>query len=275
MDDAIKRAAEAVANAEALALCAGAGMGVDSGLPDFRGNQGFWKAYPPLAKLGVGFMDMANPGWFFRDPTLAWGFYGHRMHLYRDTVPHDGFSILRRWGEGMAAGCFTFTSNVDGQFQKAGFSDDAVEECHGTIHHLQCTEPCTDELWSAEGIDVEVDMETMRAAEPLPCCSRCGAVARPNVLMFGDGHWIPGRSGAQSARFSHWLRRTHGKRAVVVECGAGTAVPTVRYTAEDTARRLGGTLIRINIREPQVPEGQIGIAQGARETLQQIDALIG
>ena len=38
--------------------------GVDSGLPDFRGNKGFWKAYPPLKKMGVSFMDMASPLWF-------------------------------------------------------------------------------------------------------------------------------------------------------------------------------------------------------------------
>ena len=35
-------------------------MGVDSGLPDFRGNEGFWKAYPPLKEIGVGFQDMVG-----------------------------------------------------------------------------------------------------------------------------------------------------------------------------------------------------------------------
>ena len=79
--EAIARAAEAVASADALLVGAGAGMGVDSGLPDFRGDKGFWKAYPPFERLGVSFVDMANPGWFARDPELAWGFYGHRLEL--------------------------------------------------------------------------------------------------------------------------------------------------------------------------------------------------
>ena len=48
MHDTILRAKEIVANAEAVIITAGAGMGVDSGLPDFRGDLGFWKAYPPL-----------------------------------------------------------------------------------------------------------------------------------------------------------------------------------------------------------------------------------
>jgi len=76
-------------------------MGVDSGLPDFRGDQGFWKAYPPYAKLGLSFVELANPRWFATDPELAWGFYGHRRGLYRRTVPHEGFARLLRWSRAM------------------------------------------------------------------------------------------------------------------------------------------------------------------------------
>ena len=63
-------------------------MGVDSGLPDFRGDQSSWRAYPPYKKLGLNFIEMANPEWFSRDPRLGWGFYGHRLNLYRTTSPH-------------------------------------------------------------------------------------------------------------------------------------------------------------------------------------------
>ena len=59
--DAAARAAEAVASADALLVGAGAGMGVDSGLPDFRGDEGFWNAYPPFAQRGLSFMDLASP----------------------------------------------------------------------------------------------------------------------------------------------------------------------------------------------------------------------
>src|SRR5438105_14278934 len=127
MDQAtVRRAAEAVAAAEALVIAAGAGMGVDSGLPDFRGDHGFWRAYPPYEKLGLRFTDMANPGWFERDPALAWGFYGHRLNLYRARQPHAGFGILRAWAGRMRLGAFAFTSNVDGHFQRAGFDPEHV-----------------------------------------------------------------------------------------------------------------------------------------------------
>jgi hypothetical protein len=60
LDIRVKLAAEEVRSADALLITAGAGMGVDSGLPDFRGTQGFWRAYPAIAKLGLSFQQMAN-----------------------------------------------------------------------------------------------------------------------------------------------------------------------------------------------------------------------
>jgi NAD-dependent SIR2 family protein deacetylase len=70
----LKKAAHILQNAHALLISAGAGIGIDSGLPDFRGNQGFWRDYPPLAKLGKSFVEMANPEWFCRNPKLAWAY---------------------------------------------------------------------------------------------------------------------------------------------------------------------------------------------------------
>jgi len=267
----IDRAASAIADADALLITAGAGLGVDSGLPDFRGNEGFWNAYPPMRKLGVSFFDMANPGWFERDPGLAWGFYGHRLNLYRATEPHAGFAILRRWSAAMSHGAFVFTSNVDGQFQAAGFGADRVLECHGSIHHLQCSSPCGDAIWDAGGTRIAVDEATFRASPPFPECPDCGSLARPNVLMFGDWSWISTRSDAQGSRFNRWASEAAGGRLVAVEIGAGTAVPTVRMTSEQMVSRLGGTLIRINVREPQVPGNHIGLVLGGREALERID----
>lgn len=119
---AIDAAADLIAHADALLIAAGAGIGVDSGLPDFRGTEGFWKAYPALGRRGLNFEEVASPRTFVRDPGLAWGFYGHRLDLYRRTVPHTGFRLVRAWGERMLNGAFVFTSNVDGQFQRAGFA---------------------------------------------------------------------------------------------------------------------------------------------------------
>ena len=267
----VLRAAEAISSADALLVTAGAGMGVDSGLPDFRGDQGFWKAYPPMEHRGISFVDMANPFWFKRDPELAWGFYGHRLNLYRSTTPHDGFGILRRWTQEMNRGYFVFTSNVDGQFQAAGFDDARIVECHGSINHFQCTKPCRDAIWTGRDVQIEVDAENFQADSPLPVCPACEALARPNVLMFNDWNWVPHRTSEQEGRFQDWMDAVHGARLAIVELGAGSAVPTVRMTSERFSAPPDATLIRINPREWQVPHDQIGLAGEALETLQAIE----
>lgn len=267
---ALENAASAVRSAEALLIAAGAGMGVDSGLPDFRGSEGFWKAYPPFRKLGLSFVKLANPYWFHSDPQLAWGFYGHRRNLYRSTVPHPGFAILRKWAARLSAGSFIFTSNVDGHFQIAGFDDEHIVECHGSLEFNQCVNLCRPDIWPAASDSVEIDGTSFRAQPPLPLCPHCGGFARPNVLMFGDYEWLPARTEAQAARYQQWRRAIRGHKLVVIELGAGTAVPTVRLECEAAA----AVLIRINLREPDVPESGVSLPMNALEALTKIDAQI-
>ena len=264
---ALARAAALLRAADGLLIGAGAGIGVDSGLPDFRGDHGFWRAYPPLAALGIRFVEIANPRSFERNPELAWGFYGHRLALYRNTVPHEGFAILRDIGAHLPHGAFVFTSNVDGQFQRAGFAGDRLIECHGSIHHLQCTRPCSGAIWPADTVDPVIDPASCLMAPPLPRCPHCGGLARPNILMFGDGRWLDARTEDQYARFGEW--RAQLRKPVVIELGAGTDVPSVRHMCA----AQGAPLIRINPREPHVAPGQgVGIALGALAALTSLRA---
>jgi NAD-dependent SIR2 family protein deacetylase len=271
--DAALLAARALRGARALVITAGAGMGVDSGLPDFRGDEGFWKAYPPYQRLGISFVDAANPAGFEGDPAFGWGFYGHRLGLYRATVPHRGFAILRSWIESLDLAWFVVTSNVDGQFQKAGFEPDRIEEVHGSIHHLQCTAPCSDDIWENRE-EVPVDLTTMRAGR-VPLCPRCGATARPNILMFGDGGWVADRSQGQQARFQAFLGELGGAPLVAVELGAGTAIPTIRLRTERLGARPGATVLRVNPREPEVAAPHLSLVSGALAGLSAVDRALG
>lgn len=266
MDRALQAATEAIRSADALLIGAGAGMGVDSGLPDFRGNEGFWKAYPPFKKLGLSFVKLANPYWFRHDPEQAWGFYGHRRNSYRATQPHAGFTILRNWCEQASGGYFVFTSNVDGHFHKAGFDGNRIVECHGSLEHLQCMRCCTHEIWSAATEPIDIDEATFRARPPLPNCQHCGGLARPNVLMFGDSEWLEDRTEQQYSRYEAWRKQIRTARLVVIEIGAGTAVPTVRLECESA----GGTLIRINPWEADAQDGIISVVQEALAALIQL-----
>lgn len=249
-------------------------MGVDSGLPDFRGDQGFWCAYPAYARLGLSFVDCANPQHFTGDPSFGWGFYGHRTNLYRDTIPHEGFHLIRKWIERNRADYFVVTSNVDGQFQKAGYVDDRILEVHGSIHWLQCQKPCGDRIWRNDEV-IRTDEVSMRARHPLPRCPGCGEISRPNILMFGDWSWLPDRTSSQEQAFEQFLAVNANRRIAVIEIGAGSAIPTIRATSE----RIGwsiehATVIRINPREAEITAPYISLPCGALEGLQAIDALM-
>lgn len=270
---ALERAAALIEAADALIIAAGAGMGVDSGLPDFRGEEGFWNAYPALGRAQIEFYDIASPAAFHATPERAWGFYGHRLELYRATSPHLGFSLLQAWGERMPQGYSVFTSNVDGQFQKAGFDPGRIHECHGSIHYLQCLRPCSDEIWSADTFLPDVDTPACRLRNQAPACPHCGELARPNVLMFGDYGWSDRRARAQAAWQDAWLSEV--RRPVIIELGAGTAIPSVRLFSQRVIHQCDGHLIRINPREPQVPTSyDVGLVMGALAGLQAIAGVL-
>lgn len=272
LQNCIEHAADLIRQADAIVVGAGAGMGVDSGLPDFRSPGGFWRAYPALGRRQIRFESIASPAAFRHWPRLAWGFYGHRLKLYRETQPHGGFRILQNWAANTLFGLNVFTSNVDGQFQAAGVPDQAIHECHGSIHRLQCLEACSADTWSVDGFDPVVDEETGELANgDLPRCPHCGALARPNILMFGDGEWIEGPTRSQWRLQERWLREV--TRPVVIEIGAGTAIPSVRYFSQEMIHRHGGRLIRINPADFIVPTPKdVGIPLGALEALERLNS---
>lgn len=265
-----QRAAQAIGDADGLLIAAGAGMGVDSGLPDFRGKQGFWNAYPALGHDKIDFHRIASPEAFMQMPERAWGFYGHRLNLYRDTVPHDGFRLLRQMGAKLQHGAFVYTSNVDGQFQKAGFPQNTVCEIHGSIHHLQCMSNCH-QTWPADEFEPEVDVDQCRLVSPLPRCPRCHELARPQILMFNDWRFIMDAVERQQIQFDAWASRA--KNIVTIEIGAGTNLPSIRRFAEFSNK---GFLIRINPTDARISKAfnkqGVSLPVGALEGLRGIVA---
>ncbi len=247
----------------------------------FRGAEGFWRAYPPLKARGITLEKMSTPHWFDSDPKFAWGFFGHRYNLYKRTQPHNGFDILRKWCEAKERGYFVFTSNVDGQFQKAGFPEDRIVECHGSIHHMQCCEPKRpDELWAVPDDTIyDVNEENLHLQSELPQGPPDAGdtrLARPNILMFGDWGWIDARTKRQQDKFFSFqmsMMLKGGIRFAVIEIGAGDSVPTVRTLTQDLVSPYNkGTIIRINPRNWKVPSGDnISLAMGGLEALELID----
>jgi NAD-dependent SIR2 family protein deacetylase len=162
---------------------------------------------------------------------------------------------------------------VDGHFDRAGYDAGDIHECHGSIHHLQCLDQCSDSSWPADDVMPDIDETQCRFRGALPRCPQCGGLARPNVLMFNDWEWNDRRYQVQAARQTAWL--ASASRPVIVEIGAGSAVASVRNFSEHLIRRHGARLIRINPREPGVQSPRdAGLAMPALAGLTAIDTIV-
>ena len=140
-----------------------------------------------------------------------------------------------------------------------------MAECHGSIHHLQCLADCGQPVWPADDFSPVVDTANCLLVSDLPLCPACGAMARPNIMMFGDDGFDGARTQQQTDRLETWLARL--RQAVVIEIGAGTAIATVRHFGESTHRPL----IRINPGEPAVAlRRDIAIPLGALDAMARI-----
>lgn len=262
----IEIAADALMNADAVIFTTGAGMGCDSGLPDFRGQDGFWNAYPPLRDRQIDFASMANPRLFSLDPYLAWWFYGHRFNLYRKTTPHSGYHVQKAIADQLPH--FVHTTNVDAAYLKCEFDPDSVCETHGSIFHWQTHGDECSAIFEAPNRDLDIDTTNLRARE-LPRTPD-NKLARPNILMFGDCDWNYQRERNQYRKLLRFLDTHMDSNLVILECGAGNSIPTLRIFGERVARKFGATLIRINPREPE--DADVCIDLGAAAALDKIAA---
>ena len=259
-----------IIEADVILITAGAGMGVDSGLADFRGDSGMWKAYPALGKKHIGFASIANPKSFDTQPQLAWGFYGSRYNTYQNTTPHNGYNLLLDLVK-TKKDYFVVTSNVDGAFQKVGFPADKVYEIHGRINKFQCT--CCDHVWTPD-VDTKFDVnpKDLTVNGELPSCPKCGKMARPNIMMFNDYTFDSKETDAQERAFNKFMQSyDDNSKILVLEFGAGTAIPSIRSIGEFIHDKVvGATLVRVNPGEPQGPKGVISIPKGALEAISEM-----
>ncbi len=257
--------------AHAIVINAGAGMGRDSGLADYRGEGGQWGALE--TETGQSIFEVVNPQMFLDNPARAWGVFLKRMVEYERTTPHEGFQILLKWIKKYALDYFVLTSNIDGHFQKAGFAPENVRELHGSLAYFQSGHlEQSSALWRNE-----VPAETLLAqAEEgiFPLCPDTTLPARPNVYMFRDDTYINTISKEQEAFFQTFLERNADKNIVVFEIGSGPHVQTVRLKTRLLKTHHGAKIVRINPKDFAVKPPHIGIAEGALKALKDIDAIL-
>jgi NAD-dependent deacetylase len=159
-----QRLAELIVERQPCVVLTGAGVSTESGIPDFRSASGIWAHYDP--------MEYATIDAFRRNPEKVWEFYSKRLGVLADAKPnpaHQALAELERRGLVEAV----ITQNVDRLHEQAGSTN--VVEIHGSLRTSSCLA-----CGHREPFDRVVELL------PVPRCERCGAVLKPDVVMFDE-----------------------------------------------------------------------------------------
>ena len=167
MAHTVRDLAALVRERQPCVVLTGAGISTESGIPDFRSPSGIWAQYDP--------MEYATIDAFRRDPVKVWEFYALRFELLATAEPNAGHLALAELERrGLVAA--VVTQNIDGLHERAGSRD--VVEVHGSIRSASCLE-------CGERVPLEEVVAALRNW-PAPPCPGCGAVLKPDVVMFGE-----------------------------------------------------------------------------------------
>jgi len=234
------QAAELLAGSRRVLFLTSAGMSADSNIPTFRDKNGYWRNFPPFKEKNLEAQDLASP-WAFRNVLAhAWAFYEWRRRNAHENEPHKGYRIINRWMDERFDDAFIHTTNTDGYHLRSGSLTDTVMEVHGSMWRLQCLDVCSHGFWDELSVPLcDMDYETMKAWD-FPKCPRCKAIARPHILMFGDGEYVG--HPEQERNFQNFLQQPIDLAILV---GSSGAVPTNDYIALHLQDR-GTQVLNIN-----------------------------
>ncbi len=263
--------AELIMKAEAIVVYAGAGMGVDSGLEQYRGENGLWTKNISIKNNKINYQDLLTHYSFEEIPNKAWAFIGSLIEKYSQTKPHDGFYKLLELLKNK--NYFVVTSNCDEQFQKAGYAEEKIYECHGSIFYMQCMNIKEKEIWLTP--EINVDQERFEACE-LPKCPNCGGNCRPNLFLFGDWFWVSTKYSQQQINFNKWAKeiKTNYQHILAIEIGAGKTISTIRNAAENFVKD-NYPLLRINSFDADASlSNHISIPLSAKDSIEAIYKII-
>ena len=239
---------------DGILLLSGAGMSVDSGLPDFRGKTGMWSSDKEA------FYRFATANAFKKELKATWGYYINRHLAYTTTKPHAGYDLIKELNKDT----FFVTSNVDQHFRYSGYAEENILEIHGSYKLVQCVERCDTELYSFPKFDMTLKNNGELVGDP-PTCPKCGAYIRPNIMMFDDPNFNFRYVDYQFENFAKW--RENKKFILGIEIGAGLTIPSIRLMSMDYTQAL----IRINVYDFDVSREQdISISDTAANGLTQI-----
>jgi NAD-dependent deacetylase len=202
-------------NMEPMVVLTGAGISAESGVPTFRGAGGLWEDYRAE--------ELATPRAFAQDPELVWRFYAWRRDLVDRCTPNLAHHTLAAI-ESALEDFLIITQNVDGLHLAAGSKN--VLELHGSLWRSRCTH-CL-KTWTDR---------RSHLSDSIPACPNCGAMARPDVVWFGeqlDGEILERAFAAAS------------QAAIMLVIGTSSLVQPAAMLPQ-VAKQAGAYLVEINL----------------------------
>ncbi len=167
-----------------LLVLTGAGVSAESGIPTFRGPEGYWKVgsknYKPQ-EIGTFRMFKENPG-------EVWRWYLFRRTVCQKAQPNPGHKAIVALEQLFGDRFTLITQNVDGLHLRAGNSLDRTFLVHGSLEYVRCSVSCTDELSPFPTEIGPKDRETplTEADWAALACPNCGQLTRPHILWFDE-----------------------------------------------------------------------------------------
>ena len=213
MEDLIKQAAQAICDADLTLALTGAGISVESGIPDFRSAEGLWSRYNPA--------EYATLSSFMNNPEKVWDMLRDMNELVNRAEPnktHYGMSELERIGFLH----YIITQNIDNLHQISGSRN--IIEYHGNTSTLSC-------LWCSKSYTLEDKKD-----DYIPRCV-CGKVLKPDIIFFEEAI-------SEDALMKSFDLADSADTLMVLGTSASVSPAN---TIPDRVKRRGANIIEINI----------------------------
>ena len=250
----IEQLREALESADAVIIGAGAGLSASAGMT-YSGER-FRQTFGDFqAKYGI--RDMYSGGFYpFQSLEEYWAWWSRQILINRyEKAPKPVYDQLLELVQDKDY--FVLTTNVDHQFQLAGFDKGRLFYTQGDYGLWQCSKPCHQQTYDNEETVCRMAAEQRGMkipAELIPRCPRCGRPMTMNLRIDGtfvqDEGWY-----AAARRYEDFLRRHQGQRLLFLELGVGSNTPLIiKYSFwKMTMQNRKATYVCINQEEAYLP----------------------
>ncbi len=164
---------EIIDNSNNIVFFGGAGVSTESGIPDFRSEQGLYNA---KRDYGASPETLLSHSFFVRDTKTFFDYYKNNL-IYTDAQPNKAHLALAKL-EQMGKLKAVVTQNIDGLHQKAGSK--TVYELHGSVARNYCMD-------CGEFYDLDYTMDEDNWQGGIPRCKKCGGIVKPDVVLYEEG----------------------------------------------------------------------------------------